>query len=302
MNLGVVNKVDVGEEHRTIVGNTLKMMLQLPAPHRSLSTFLNSLSAMDREGKFSRALAQYAEGGVYHGILDGVGSNQGTNSYEVHELGHLLGGQADREDKVAAPVLIWILNSFEDRLPGHRTIIPIDEAWAAARTVSVAALLDEELRTLRYRHAGIGFFTHSFAELAKSSIGDIIMTACKTRLIYPDPDAGSSASRAFFEKLELNEAMIDAIKNGVKKRDIFLSGSGRFAGFQLPRSAAELAVYGCTGKDEVSAAVALMENHPDDWRARHLEAYGCRKEAARLRSLRRSHTLNPETILEAISV
>ncbi len=302
VNLGIVNKIVIAPEQRTIVASTLEMMLQFPARHRSLSTFLNSLSAMDREGKLSEALAQYAEGGAYHGILDGVGSAQGTNSYEVHELGHLLGGQADREDKVAAPVLVWILNSFEDRLPGHRTIIPIDEAWAAVRTESVAALLDEELRTLRYRHAGIGFFTHSFAELSKSSIGDIIMTACKTRLIYPDPDAGSGASREFFEKLELNDAMIDAIRKGAKKRDIFLSGSGRFAGFQLPRSAAELAVYGCTGKDEVSAAVALMENHPEDWRERHLEAYGCRKEAARLRSLRRSHALNSEAILEAVSV
>jgi type IV secretory pathway VirB4 component len=299
VNLGVINGVDIEAEQRSIVKRTLEMMVQNASEHRSLSTFVNYLSASDSEGKLSAALSQYAEGGAHYGIFDGVGSDHGTNSYEVHELGGLLGGHQDKEALVAGPVLIWILNSFEDRLPGHRSTILVDEAWSALRSAPVAALLEDELRTMRYRHAGIGFFTHSLAEVQNSTIGKVIFATCKQRLIYPNSEA-QGASREFFEALDLNNAAIDAIKNGVLKRDIFLSVNNRFGAFQLPRSPAELAVYACTGRDEVAAAVRLMEDHPDDWRSRHLDAYGCKREADRLRSLQRQQIVNSETIQEAL--
>lgn len=299
INLGTINKIHIQPDHRTIVKNALELMVQNPPEHRSLSTFVNYLSAHDSDSKLTEALGQYAEGGAYYGIFDGVGSDRGSNSYEVHELGGLLGGHQDKEDLVAAPVLIWILNSFEDRLPGHRTIIPIDEAWASLRSSAVSALLEDELRTMRYRHAGIGFFTHSLAEVQNSTIGKIIFATCKQRIIYPNPEA-AGASREFFEALDLNGAAIDAIKNGVLKRDVFLSANNKFGAFQLPRSPAELAVYGCTGKDEVAAATRLMDEHPETWRERHLRAYGCNREAERLRSLRRQDALHAETIREAL--
>lgn len=299
-HLGAINGIAIEAEQKAIVKSTLALLAKNPPRHRSLSTFVSNLSTRDVEGKLSEALAQYAAGGAYRGIFDGVGSERGTNSYEVHELGHLLGSHQDRENHVASPVVLWVLNSFEERLPEHRTLIQIDEAWSALRSPSVAELLEEELRTLRFRHAGIGFFTHSLAEVANSTIGSIILTTCKQRLIYPNPEA-AGASREFFEDLDLNAVAIDAIKNGVPKRDIFLSSANRFGAFALPRSPAELAVYGCTGRDEVADAVRLIEEHPDDWRERHLRNYGCNREADHLRSLRRQDALHAGSIMEAIT-
>jgi len=296
--LAELNGVAIEAKQREIVKRTLEHMVNDAPRHRSLSTFLNLLGPRDAEGKLSEALAQYAEGGVHQGIFDGVGSARGTNSYEVHELGSLLGGNQD--DLVAAPVLLWILHSFEDRLLGRRSIVLVDEAWASLKSPLVAALLEDEMRTLRFRHAGIGFFTHSLGDVRDSAIGKTVFGTCKTRLLYPNPEAGAEF-RSFYEGLDLAGAEIERIKNGVLKRDCNLSVNGRFGAFRLPRSPAELAVYGCTGFDEVSAARRLIAEFPDDWRERHLRVYGCDREADRLRSLRRQDALHSESIAEALS-
>jgi type IV secretory pathway VirB4 component len=167
------------------------------------------------------------------------------------------------------------------------------------KSPKVAALLDEQMRTLRFRHAGFGFFTHSLADVRRSAVGTTVFTACKTRLLYPNPEA-SAEFRELYEKLDLTPTQIERIRSGPLKRDCNLSVNGRFGSFRLPRSAAELAVYGCTGFDEVAASRRLMAEHPHDWRERHLRVYGCDREADRLRSLRRQGALNPQTIREEL--
>jgi type IV secretory pathway VirB4 component len=191
-NLGEINGVEVEAGQRDVLKRTLELMREHDGEDRSLSTFLGSLDSAFRRGdaeghRLTEALAQYAVGGVHKGVFDGVASPKGSSSYEVHELGALLGGNQD--DLVAAPVLLWILKSFEDRFPGHRTIVLIDEAWASLKSAKVAALLDDQLRTLRFRHAGIGFFTHSLADVRGSAVGKTVFAACKTRLLYPNPEA-----------------------------------------------------------------------------------------------------------------
>ena len=287
-------------EQRDIFKTTLELMLADAPEHRSLSTFLNLLGPIDTGGRITAKLADYAHGGVHNGIFDGTYDPAiGHSVYEVHELGSLLRGNAN--ELVAAPVLVWILNSFEERLAGHRSIILIDEAWAAVKTSIIANIIEELLRTLRYRHSGIGFFTHSIAEIRNSAIGKTVVGTCKTRLLFPNPDA-SGEFRDFYENaLELTPAQINIIKNGQLKRDCTLTASGRFGPFSLPLSPAESAVYGCTSKDEVDAAKRLMIDYPDTWRERHLRAYGCHREADRLRELRRSHALHTEMLAEVLA-
>jgi type IV secretory pathway VirB4 component len=297
-NLGAIGGVEIGFEQRNDVQRTLELMLEYPAAHRSLSTFVNLLAPIDREGAFAKTLAQYQEGGVYRGRFDGVApiETNADDSYEVHEMGALLGAKQDAE--VAGPVMMWLLNSFEDKLPGRRTLIPWEEAWTSIHGV-VASLIEELLRTIRYRHGGIGFFTHNLAEIKDSPIGKIVFATCPTRVIYPNRDAAGEF-REFFEGLELSPSQIDAVKNGEAKKVKFLSVEGKFGAFSRTYSPAELAIYGCTGYDEVAAARRLIEEHPDDWDERQLRAYGCDREADRLRSLRRQRITHADARREAL--
>jgi hypothetical protein len=297
-NLGAIGGVEIGFEQRNDVQRTLELLLEYPTAHRSLSTFVNLLGPIDREGAFSKTLAQYQEGGVYRGRFDGVAPIE-TNvddSYEVHEMGALLGAKQDVE--VAGPVMMWLLNSFEDKLPGRRTLIPWEEAWTSIQGV-VASLIEELLRTIRFRHGGIGFYTHSLAEIKDSPIGKIVFATCPTRVIYPNRDAAGEF-REFFEGLELSPSQIDAVRNGEAKKIKFLSVDGKFGPFSRTYSPAELAIYGCTGYDEVAAAQRLIEEHPDDWDERQLRAYGCGREADRLRSLRRQRITHADARREAL--
>ena len=298
-DLGAIHGVPITSEQRDDVQKVLRMMLHDEPQHRSLSTFTNLLSAIDKEGVLSKTLSQYAEGGVYRGVFDGTSKDGGENSYEVHELGTLLGGQQD--DLLAAPVILWVLNLFAERLPGHRTIIPWEEAWSAFGSDVVAAIVGELLRTLRFRHAGIGFYTHSLADVRDSLIGKIMVATCPTRIIHPNREAAGEF-RSFFEGLDLNNAQIEAIKNGTPKVDTFLAADGKFGGSKTQFSPAELAIFGCTSKNAVSAARKLMLEYPDTWKERHMRDYGCTVEADKLRSLRRQHITHPDAIKEAVTV
>lgn len=287
-------------EQRDIFKTTLELMLADAPEHRSLSTFLNLLGPIDTEGRITAKLADYAHGGVHNGVFDGTYDPAvGHSAYEVHELGNLLRGNAN--ELVAAPVLVWILNSFEDRLAGHRSIILIDEAWAAVKTTVIANIIEELLRTLRFRHSGIGFFTHSIAEIRNSAIGKTVIGTCKTRLLFPNPDANGEFRDFYENALELTPAQTGVIKNGALKRDCTLTANGRFGPFSLPMSPAEAAVYGCTSQDEVDAAKRLMGEYPDTWREHHLRAYGCTREAERLRELRRGHILHTQSLAEVLA-
>jgi hypothetical protein len=71
--------------------------------------------------------------------------------------------------------------------------------------------------------------------------------------------------------------------------------------FRLRLSPAEAAVYGCTGAEEVRAYRALLTDDPTTANERHLAAYGCAKEAARLRSIRMHRSASPQAAKEALT-
>jgi type IV secretory pathway VirB4 component len=299
--LADVNGVDVAQTGaRETIRAALASFLQHDRAHRTLSNFIGlALRARDdADGKLTDALAQYVAGGVYRGLFDGAPAIATRSSYVVYELGRLLG--AGQNDVVAAPAVMWLMHEIEQRFGGRSTLVLLDEAWEILQAPKIASILAENLRTYRHRHVGLGLFTHVLSDIRGSAVGKILTATCKSRLFFPDPEAAGDV-RAFYEELDLTPSQVEAIRHGVRNQDCFASVDGRFGAFRLPLSPAEIAVFGCTAADDVARARRLIAEFPEDWRERHLRAHGCTKEADRLRSLRRSGTLNPYTIREELA-
>jgi type IV secretory pathway VirB4 component len=301
VNLIALNGVKVQDNEVFI--RALERMLQKNWRERTLTTFRTTIRPyVDTE--IYNILGDYALGGIHDGCFDGEPDlGVGTNSYEVHELGALLGGTA--KETVAAPMLLWHLNSFVDRMAGHRTLILVDEAWAALQSDIVARELGKIIRTARHRHGGVGFFTHSPSDVKDSAIGKIINAACKTKLLMPNPDAAGELEPFYGEKgMLLSPAEIKAVATAKEKDECALVTGGKFGIFSNRLSPDESVVYGATGKDEVTAARALMREYPPEsgeFQERYMISRGRKAAAARLRSLRLNHFLDqPQAIREAI--
>ena len=301
VNLVVLNGVKV-VEHEVFI-KALDRMMQKSWRDRTLTTFRTTLRPYVDSTVYN-VLGDYAIGGIHDGCFDGEPDmNAGSNTYEVHELGALLGGAS--KETVAAPMLLWHLNSFTDRMTGRgRTFIPVDEAWAALQSDLVAREVGKIIRTARYRHGGMGFFTHSPSDVRDSAIGKIINAACKTKLLMPNPDAAGELNEFYGEKgMRLSAAQIRAVANAKEKRECALVTGGKFGIFANPLSPDEALVYGATGKEEVTAARALLREYPlesGEFPERYMLSRGRAATAARLRSLRHNGLLHPEAIKEAI--
>jgi type IV secretory pathway VirB4 component len=302
INLLAFNNVKV--EDNEVFIKALERMLQKNWRERTLTTFHTTIRPYV-SAEIYNVLGDYALGGIHDGCFDGDADlSVGTNSYEVHELGALLGGTP--KETVAAPMLLWHLNSFVDRMAGHRTLISVDEAWAALQSDIVARELGKIIRTARHRHGGVGFFTHSPSDVKDSAIGKIINAACKTKLLMANPDAAGELE-PFFGKdgMLLSPAEIKAVATAKEKLECALVSGGKFGIFANRLSPDEAVVYGCTNKDEVAAARVLMREYPPEsgeFQEQHMLSRGRKAAAARLRSLRLTHLLDqPQAIKEAIA-
>jgi hypothetical protein len=295
-----INGVDAGSAQGFI--KALDLLRSRPFAHRTLSTFLNVLKSSASEEVID-VLGNYAHGGIHDGVFDGAPGDFVSSRYEVYELGSILGDT--QKDVVAGPVLLWKLASFEERLPGHRTWMPIDEAWASLQSEMVAERIGHQIRTLRYRHGGIALFTHSIADVKNSAIGAIVNDACQTRILFANPDAETDDFRSFYvSNLQLDAPKIRAIKTAKLGRDFAFVTREGFGICSRPLSPVAAAIQGCTGKDAVDDARRRMRDHPDRWREKHLEHYlgPDHRAVKQLRSLRKSSTIPTriETIKEAI--
>jgi energy-coupling factor transporter ATP-binding protein EcfA2 len=299
-------------DDRAPILDAMKKMLEEKVWNRTLSSFVGLLAPYDKGGRIVQAVKEYDVDGVHRGLLAGTPRTSADarvrNAREVFELGYLLGGGAS--ERAAAPAFIFLIKSIEDRLPGHRSMLWFDEAWAGLNAPGVAPLLEKLLLTIRARHGGIGMAAQNPDHILKSPIGRTIKAVSESALLLPNNDIpdrlndkgerDGTIRDVYAFDFGLNDAQIGALKAGVKKRDCALLSSGKFGMFRLALSPAEEAIFGCTGRDEVADVKALIEDDETTWREEHFRKRGCTKEAQAMRSLRLHNHLTPIAIRETL--
>jgi len=282
--IAAVSGVAITPFHRELIDRALELMEATPPAYRSLSTFLQKLN--DREGTLRLALTPYTVGGSLEGILDGHGDQMSDSPIQVFELSNILGGS--EKERVAVPVVLLLLHWVERRLrENRRTIVPLDEAWAAIRSPIVQPQLDEMLRTYRKLHAGVVLATQNLDDIVDSPIATTMISACVNKILLPTPQASGPFRRFYRESLERNDAEIRAIAGATQRKEYYFTSLDGSAMIDLDLSRAELAVYARSSSEDIAEVRRLLARYPDTWREELLRARGCQEAADRLVELKR---------------
>ena len=235
-----------------------------------------------------RALVRpYTVEGPYGQLLDGRRDGVLDAPHQVFELSHVIG----MSDRVLVPVLLHLFRRVENQLGGAPTLIVIEEAWAALMRSLFADRLRQWLLTLRKRNAAVVVVAHSPAQFKDPAVqgAQLLVESCPTRIFLPNPDALEPDTALLYRWLGLNEAEVEIVGRGQKKRHYYLRSPSGARRFELALSPVELAFLGApsglSAAEAVREAAALAAEHGPAWPAEWLRRRGLPADADRLADL-----------------
>lgn len=223
------------------------------------------------------ALRYYTVEGALGYLLDASRDGLQADRFQVFEMEHLMG----KGMKAVVPVLTYLFHRLEARFTGAPTLLVLDEAWVLLGHPLFREKIREWLKVLRKRNVAVLFATQSLSDLSKSGIADVVFESCPTKILLPNPEARTDASRHFYEEIGLNERQVDIIGMSTPKRHYYvLSPEGRRL-FSLGLGPVELAFVGASGPEDLAAIHSLVRQFGQTWPAEWLRVRGLH-DAARV--------------------
>lgn len=145
-----------------------------------------------------------------------------------------IGGLLNRSPRLARSTLDYIFRRIDRSLDGTPTIVYVEEAWFMLSDPKSAAKVEDWLRTLRKKNAGIWLATQSLEELENSSIGTVLVESTPTRIYLPNPEASKHA-HLYSQSFGLNDWQIATIENAQSNSDYYIAtpDGGRTVGCRL---------------------------------------------------------------------
>lgn len=246
-------------------------------------TLTELLFPQDKE--LQTALKYYQLGGASGGILDGTTDSFTNSRFQVFEQGNLL----KKGDKLVVPTLSYIFYQIEKRMDGRPTKIYIDEAWVNLMNALSLEQVEEWLRTVRKKNGALVLATQSLHEINNSTIRDLILESCPTKIFLPNPEALNPATRQQYESIGLSERQIELIANAVRKRDYyFVSPLGQRL-FSLDLGQFALSLVGVNGKKNRHRIDELISQDKDNWLEAWLVDRNLEEYATKWRNLKDEH-------------
>lgn len=236
------------------------------ASQRTLTHYLQRLQSL----ALRDALRYYALGGAMGHLLDAEADGLGTDRFQGFEMGHLMA----LGEKALLPVLTYLFHRLEQRFRGQPTLLVLDEAWVLLGHPAFKAKIREWLKVLRKANVAVVFATQSLSDLAGSGIADVVFESCPTRLLLPNPEAMTEASRSFYEAIGLNARQIEILATAVPKRQYYLIQPGGRRLFELGLSGTELAFIGASGQEDLARIRELRMTYGEAWPAQWLRERG----------------------------
>jgi len=270
-----LNGLKFGPKHRNAVTDAV-LRLQL-SPTRTLT----ELSANVQDTEIREALQHFTVMGPMGSLLDAdhdVLGDQRFLSFETENLMQL-------DDKAVIPVLLYLFRRIEQRLDGSPTLVLLDEAWSYLQHGPFRNRLRDWLKTMRRKNAVVVMATQQISDIANSEIADVVLENCPTKILLPNAEAKNPGSRAFYERVGLNERELEILQASIPKQHYYIvSKLGRRL-VDLGLGKVALAWVGVNGREERQIVEAVMEQFPESWRQEWLRLKGLPQWAEYLGSL-----------------
>ena len=184
------------------------------SPTRSLTELRTNV----QDEAVQAALQHYTLGGPLGQLLDAEVDGLGSGKFLAFETEHLL--QLDQ--KAVLPVLLYLFRQIEKRLDGSPTLVLLDEAWSYIKHDLFRERLREWLKTMRKLNGVVVMATQQLSDILNSEISDVILEACPTKILLPNAESKSPHSRAFYERVGLNERELDILQTSIPKQHYYV--------------------------------------------------------------------------------
>jgi type IV secretion system protein VirB4 len=262
--LCVLQGMTVTPKHRNALADAV-VQLRL-SPSRTLT----ELSACVQDLQVREALQYYTLAGPLGQLLDADEDLLGYGRFLTFETENLM----QLDEKGVVPVLLYLFRRIEKRLDGSPTLVPLDEAWVFLRHPLFRERLREWLKTLRRMNGLVLMSTQNLSDFCNSEIADVILENCPTKILLPNAEAANPNSRAFYDRLGLNDRELSAIQSSLPKRHYYVvSPLGRRM-VTLGLGKVALSFVGVNGREERRRAEEAMEQFGDAWPSEWLNTRG----------------------------
>lgn len=241
------------------------------ARERTLTNFLVFL----QDQTLREALKAYTLRGMAGQLLDAEEDSLRKDPFQVFEMEHLL----NKGDKWVLPVLSYLFHRIEQRFRGAPTLLVLDEAWVMLAHPVFKAKIREWLKVLRKANVAVVFATQSLSDLARSGIADVVFESCPTKVLLPNAEAQSDASRTLYESIGLNRRQIEILSMATPKRQYYMIHPDGRRLFELGLTAPELAFLGSSGKEDLARIRILRHDCGEHWPAEWLREHKCPEAA-----------------------
>ncbi|MGA2600805.1 MAG: conjugal transfer protein TrbE [Bryobacteraceae bacterium] len=270
-----LNGLKFGPKHRNAVAEAV-LRLQL-SPTRTLT----ELSANVQDTDIRDALQHFTVMGPMGSLLDADRDMLGNGRFLSFETENLM----QLDDKAVIPVLLYLFRRIEQRLDGSPTLVLLDEAWSYLQHGLFRNQLRDWLKTMRRKNAVVVMATQQISDIANSDIADVVLENCPTKILLPNAESKNPGSRAFYERVGLNERELDILQVSVPKQHYYVvSKLGRRL-VDLGVGKVALAWVGVNGREERQVVENVIEQFGEAWRTEWLRLRGLAKWADYLRSL-----------------
>ena len=267
--------LSVTPEQRSYVMQAINRLVESDS-----KTLTELLIPQDKE--LQMALKYYQLGGASGGILDGNQDSLRGSRFQVFEQSHLL----KKGDKLIVPTLSYIFRQIEQRMDGRATKIYIDEAWVNLMNALSLEQVEDWLRTIRKKNGALILATQSLLEINNSSIRDLILESCPTKIFLPNPEAVNAGTRKHYETIGLSDRQIELIAKAVRKKDYYFVSSLGQRIFDLDLGPFALSLVGINGKKNRHRINKLVSVHKENWVSEWLRERGLMDYAKKWRELK----------------
>ena len=249
-------RVELTAARKASIWDALGTLASGPIQERTMT----GLQALVQDAELKKAIAPYTLNGPMGQLLDADKDVLQLSRWVTFEMEELL-----RLKSAVGPVLSYLFHRLDQRFDaGAPTLLILNEAWIYLDNEQMREKIKEWLKVVRKANVSVIFATQNISDFLKSSIADVIMETCMTKIYLPNPEAETPSVRLNYEMCGLNDKQISIIRNATPKRDYYLRTSEGTRLFQLALGPIGIAYCAATDKAMHPLLWELKTQHPFD--------------------------------------